>query len=657
VTNSPKGYFTVLLFVLGSALFGQSATEIYQAGSDALMDDRFYEAVESFKSALEQNPRYLEPLTGLAESYFALSEYDEALVYVLQARGLDRTNTRLIGLEGRIRIGLAQFAEARSLFELILLSEPNSIDAKFGLAELEIAFGQSANAANLYEEALAISPYNRRALLSLVLIFDEAGNTEVADRYLSQVLDFHPEHAQVQYIAAKHRLKHSDYHTAEYHALVSLDLNPEYLDATLLLSQIYLAQGEHEKAVEMLQNVLSEHRDEAMIWYNLGAAFSLLGRVDEAIQAFARAFKLQPDDEISRIALENLVIETTEIGAPLRERFAQYHFQRGQDLMDRDYLDRALQEFRRGLVLTPRARDGRLQYASVNRMLDFEAKYLSELKVIRDLGSDDREIADRIEIAESLQRDGLAVRWRTSQYDLERYRHSLMVFYPEGDMLHFLAERDIAEYYVHLLLRYDTIDVIGSSSGIDGFGDAYREARTENADYFLVLDVEEGLRHFAFGWRLYSGSTGTKLADSVVLRTGNERVVDALRKAAADAVDRLPFYGDIVDREFDTMLIDAGWRDGVAVDDELLIIRREVLDASRASLDIGYGEDDVLGTIEITEVDELVSEGHAVKDPFFDLINLGDRVISKPSDPDDEDGSVAAPAIPNDLYRSILRIR
>ena len=621
------------------------------------MADRFYQAIESFKSALEYNPRYLEPLIGLAESYFALSAYDEALVYVLQARVLDRTNTRLIGLEGRIRIGLGQFDDARALFGRILEVEPNNVDAKFGLAELEIAFGKSANAANFYEDALAISPYNRRALLSLVLLFDASGDAEVADRYLAQALDYHPEHAQVQYIAAKHWLKHSDYHSAEYHALVALELSPGYMDASLLLSQIYLAQGEHAKAVEILQNVLAEHRDEAMIWYNLGVGLSLSGRVDEAIQAFARAYRLKPDDEISRMALENLIIETTEIGAPIRERFAAYHFEHGQDLMDRNYLDRALQEFRRGLVLTPRSRDGRLQYASVNRMLGYEAKYLSELRVIRDLGADDQEIADQIEIAESLQRDGLAVRWRSGQYDLERYRYTMMVFYPEEEMLHFLAERDIAEYFAHLLLRYDTIDLIGSASPARSFSEAYREARTENADYFVVLDVVEGPRHFVFGWRLYSGSTGTELADFVVFRTGNERVVDALRRAAEDVVDRLPFYGEILDRDFDTLLIDAGSRDGVNVDDEFLIVRREFLDASRGTLSLGYDEDDVLGTLKITAVDEVVSEGRAVKDPFFDLINIGDRVIAKPIGTNGGDDTVALPTLPNDLYRSVLKIR
>ena len=169
---------------------------LYKEGRDAVEAERYYLAVELFKSALELNESYLEPLVGLADSYFALSEYDEALDYILRARALDRGNADLVNLEGRIRLGLGQFEEAKLIFGRVLETQPNSIDAQFGLAELEIAFGKTANAAALYETALRISPYNRRALLSLVLVFDEMGNYEISEQYLEQVLDYHPENAQ-----------------------------------------------------------------------------------------------------------------------------------------------------------------------------------------------------------------------------------------------------------------------------------------------------------------------------------------------------------------------------------------------------------------------------------------------------------------------------
>jgi tetratricopeptide (TPR) repeat protein len=644
-----------LFLVFSLPAFSQKAAGLYEEGRKAQDQEHFYDAIDLFKSALDINSHYLEPLVGLAESYFALSEYDEALRYIERARRLDRLDTNLVGIEGRIRLGLGQFEESRIAFESILDIEPNNVDAQFGLAELAIAFGKAASAAALYENALRISPQNRRALLSLVLIFDETGDYEIAGEYLAQVLDYYPQNATVQYVAAKHMFTKGNFSEAEYHARVALSINSEYLEATLLLSGIHLVREEYAPAVEILLNVLAIHKDEALVWYNLAVAYGESGQTQDAIQAFARIFNIQPDDEVSRIALENLLLYETEIGDPLRERYAGYHFDRGKALLDRNYLVKAMLEFRRGLILTPRSREGRLLYASVYRLLGLEGKYYTELRVISDLGFDDREVRDKLEIAESLLRDSVSERWKVSQYDLERYRFQIAVYFEESKMLHILGDREAAAYLDHLLLGYDKIELVGPTLKTDTFGGAYRDARERAVDFFAVVSFDEGSRHFATGWKLYSGNTGAELAEHAVLRTGNNRVADALN-SAADALERkLPFYGEILTREFDTAVIDAGWVDGIEIGDELLILQSEVLDRGHDVLGFVYAESEILGSMTIIETDELVCVGEIKKDPFFDLINIGDKVIYPPSG--DEESSAAQQPIPDELYKSILKLR
>ena len=488
-----------LLFGPATALYCQTATELYADGRVALEREEFFKAIELFKSSLELNVNYLEPLVGLAEGYFALSEYDEALTYIQRARYLNKLDTGLAGIEGRIRLGLGRFDEARQIFESILEVEPHSVDAQFGLAELAIAFGKPANAAVLYEKALRISPQNKRALLSLVLVFDEMGDYEVSEKYLEQVLDFYPENATVHYIAAKHMAARGSYSDANYHANVALTLNPNYFDATLLLSNIFLITGDYSAAIETLNRILSDHRDEPLVWYNLAVAYSKSGQTEDAIQAYTRAFTLQPDDEVARIALENLLLESTEIGDPVRNRFADYHFERGEAFLERNYLNKAMHEFRRGLILTPRSREGRLLFASVYNSLGLEGRYYSELNVLWDLGFDDKEVANKLEIAESLLRDAVSTRWEISQYDLIRHRYRVALYYSEGDMLHLYGGGEIANFFYHLLLRHDKIELIGKNIEIAGFGDAYGNARASDADYFIVLTFDEGSRHFAAG--------------------------------------------------------------------------------------------------------------------------------------------------------------
>ena len=649
-------WLTALLLLLPSlALSGQTAVDFYADGARALNREEYYVAIELFTAALEINRNYLEPIVGLAEGYFALSEYEEALKHIERARKLDKSDMGLAVIEGRIRLGSGQFTESETIFKSILEAEPHNIDAQFGLAELAIAFGKPANAAALYEKALRISPQNRRALLSLVLVLDEMGDYDISAEYLEQVLSYYPQNAVAHFIAAKHMVGRKDYNAAEYHALVALSLKPDYLEATLLLSDIHLLRKEYSAAIVLLEAVLSEFKEEALVWYNLALAYARSGRSDEAIHAYARVFTIQPDNEVARIALENLLLDSTEIGDPVRERFAEYHFERGKEFLERNYLKKALQELRHGLILAPRSRDGRLLFASVYRSLGLEGKYYTELRVLKDLGFDDREITARLEIAESMLRGSVSARWGVSQYDLVRYRYRVALYYEEGNMLHLDGDEEIADYFRHLLLSHDKIELTGPIREVKGFGEAYADARTKKADYFAVLAFDEGTRHFAVAWKLYSGRTGARLAENGVLRTGNDRVMDGAAKAADGLAAEFPLYAYILARRFDKVLIDAGWVDGLDIDDELIIVKGEAIETGKVALEFEYSEEDILGTMTVTDLDELIGEGNVKKDPFFDLVNIGDRVIYAPTV--EAQPSTAAPPVPDDLYRAILKIR
>ena len=180
----------ILMICLTGVFSSPTVQEIFLEGEEFRMMGDYYRAVESYKTALQINPSYLGPLKGLAGSYFGLGEYQEALHWVSEALRYDRENIDLINLQGRILLGLGDFAEARKYFSAVLDKEPYNIDAQFGMAELEIANGKMQNALDRYINALRISPENRRALLSLVLLYDKLGNPGIAEDYIEQALYF-----------------------------------------------------------------------------------------------------------------------------------------------------------------------------------------------------------------------------------------------------------------------------------------------------------------------------------------------------------------------------------------------------------------------------------------------------------------------------------
>ena len=77
-------------------------------------------------------------------------------------------------------------------------------------------------------------------------------------------------------------------------------IDPEHLDVALNLSGVYILTKKFRKAVALLEPLIEQYPDEAMIWTNLGAAYlgnPVLARDEEqqqAIAAFEKALAVNP---------------------------------------------------------------------------------------------------------------------------------------------------------------------------------------------------------------------------------------------------------------------------------------------------------------------------------------------------------------------------
>jgi len=115
----------------------------------------------------------------------------------------------------------------------------------------------------------------------------------------------------------------------------------------------------------------------------------------------------------------------------------------------------------------------------------------------------------------------------------------------------------------------------------------------------------------------------------------------------------LPLRAQIIAREEDRVLINAGSIHGIAPEEELVVIEQGALTPSESSLAFRYPDISEVGTIVITEVDDRVAEGEVMRKEIFDTFTIGDevfmhsRALPQPSPRD----------TPSPLYDYILQIR
>jgi Flp pilus assembly protein TadD len=645
----------LFLFFRGAGLDAQSspgAASWYDRGRTAMLEEDWYAAAEAFMECLSLNPAHAEGTIALAECYYELEEFDEALVWVRKARSLARGDMSVANLEVSILIALGRLDAAQSLIREVLAREPYNREALFASGELEIARGQSAEAALRFREAVRRYPDDRRLLISLALVLGSLGDEESARSYIERALEQHPEDYRVYYYAAYLDSQAGRIREALAKAGETLRFRPDYLPALSLLASLCYRSGQYEEAVRLADTLISRNREDISAWYLKGIANARMGRRAEAIRIFSEALSVDGEDEFIRANLEDLLISSTPLEDPQRQRWAGWHFARGRDYRSRNLSDQALFEYRRGLRLNPYARDRR-EYAEILRLQGYPSRYLEELHFLQNLGLADRTLNDAVEAYGALLSNTLPRRWQIDPVEAAKPHWKLAVFsaaspagflHPDGGVT--------AAALVREFLSHDrNIVSLDLEPGQSSFSQAYRSAREAGADYFLMVSVLENQRDISVKGELFVGRTGSPALSFSAYRTGPDRLRNAVRGLVEQLAASLPFRGELLLRQQAQGLIDKGRADGLKTEQSFDVVKKGQVRILNEGIGLVYSPEDVVGIFTITETDEEVAAGTLSRNGFFDRIETGDELIlqDKTKNPVQEE----SPANPE--LRSLLR--
>lgn len=624
----------VLLFLAVTIGVGaqSAASELARRGMDALARERYYEAVESFQRALEENPNFLEATLGLAESYFWLEEHDRAQHFVDRAARLARNDPHVLNLAGRVAIGRGDLAAAEAYFRRVQELEPYNVEAVIGRAELALARGQSVEAVASLERALQLNPGQRRALLSLVLVYEHLGQDEVARRYLDLALSVHRDRPEVHVLAAQYYLRSGDLEQASRAARTAQAIDPLNRAAMTMRAHVALAERSYLETATIAEELIAGDRNDVNAWYMRAVALLRLGELTEALSSARTGLRIFPEDETLRIWTEWVAVERLDLDHPVRSELAHFRAANAAELERAFRYERAQKAYRRALQLAPLDVEIRRAYAELFRKIGARATYVQELVLLLDEGYHDRRVEQTVEVFASALARSVSSRWGVDQFTLTRTKPPVALYlravdsdrYPESEeaLLSFLR-RTIAG-----LDRLSLADV----AVLPAYADAFSRARSHDVDFFIHFDVS--VSAIGLEWRagVYVARTGALAGELMTIRTGPDRAAagaDALAEALVRAV---PERGVILRRDGRRAVVDLGSRDGVSPGARFNIIRPEALRPASDALAYAYRPEDVAGTFVITTVDDLVSEGSLEVSGFVDMIRVGHAVLAVPED-------------------------
>jgi tetratricopeptide (TPR) repeat protein len=418
---------------------------------------------------------------------------------------------------------------------------------------------------------------------------------------------------------------------------------------------VLLQSGTAKETQALMEEAVSGGVRDVPTWFLLGASREALGDYEKALSAYKSAVGLAPDDELSRLALERLLIQRYKPEDTLRETWAAYHFKRAAELEERNFRDQAAFEYRRGLRLYPYSFKGRLGYAELLKAQDKPASYYAELTFLKNNGQADQKVSDSLEIYQSILKDSLAADWGIDQFALKKRDTSVAFFrYPgKVQLRHADAEGVILDYLKDMLVHSGRVAVSDVPDKAASFKDAFRAAREAGADYFVILGSSERERDVSIVAQVYSGRTGSPAGRLSAYRSGNDRLKNSALRIIDLLEKSIPTRSYLIERRQGAGLIALGKNDGVKAGDAFLIVKKGTVSLRNEGFGAEYRSQDVLGVFTVDKVDEEISQGAMAKSAFFDMINQGDEVVPKAEEKKAEAGQDAALPALYDIVKAI----
>lgn len=656
-------FLSVFFFSLASFAFTQNlgALKLFERGLQKENAEDYYGASEDYQQALQANPSYGEAWFHLAQVTYAIEDFSLALTYVEEADRHAKNRTDIQNLKGLILIALGRLDEARTVFNEILKRYPNDINSRFGLAELDLFSGSFNGAKNQYEDALKRQGNNRKALLSLALISSELGNNDMARSYIEQALRYHSGEREVHYLASYLDAKQGNFASAEKRARAAVQISPEYTKAYILLSSILYSQKKYGDVIDLCDYLISRNRNTSEAWYLKGLAQNRKGDWKSAVETWTNALSINPYDEVMRSALELILIKKLPVEDDRRIVFSEFHAQKGREFSKSFLGEEARYEYQRALRINPYNDKARAEFAELLGRTGLNENYLNQLKFIRQnqekdeaeneksgsekLSPEQKRINDTIEAYESLMKYSLSAKWNVDPFYLDKTRWHVGLYYTKSpvQLLHCDAEEIAAGMAADIFSGIASASLAFENRAVSGYGEAYRLARKNNLDYFILLDVDETEREVTLSASVYSGRTGTETVKFSSFRTGNDKFSSALRAFRRDLLDMLPVRGKIIQRSVNDILVDLGTVEGMKEGVILDVVKAGKIMTKDKGLGVSYDEKNLLGTIKINRTGEEIAQGSLEQDGFYDRVNVGDEVLVKfrPKEEGSEDAQIS----------------
>lgn len=653
--NAVQLFFLLAGILLFAGEGNSAALKHFDKGLSYQNRENWYEAAEEFQQAVQANNSFGEAWYHLARVTYEVNDFNLCLTYLESAEKFCKNRTDILNLRGMCYISLRRLDDAKVIFQNIIKEYPNNVDARFGLAEIELYSGGFDGAENFYLDALKRQGTNRKALLSLALLCAETGKNDMAQKYILQALKYHSADAEVHYLAGFLEAKKGNLREAERRARAAVQIKNNYTNAYILLASILYAQKNYDEVIDICDYLINTNRNTIKAWFLKGYSQYKKNLPDDAFDTWSQALSIDETDEILRSALEMTVTSNMPLEDERRSELALWHIKKAREYTKLFQGEEARYEYQRALKLDPSNYSARSEFAELIRKIGLNELYLNQLNFINDnskidvsgLTEQERynyiKTKDTIEAYNSLMKYSLNNKWNVEPFYLDKTRWNMGIYFTKSPVqLNHVDSEDIAAFMAQESFSGAAVTSVSvQKTPVSGYGEAFRMARNSKQDYFVLMKFEESEREVSLDAVIYNGRNGTETSKFSLFRTGNDRFASVLRSFRRNVLNILPARGKIIARSGNDILVDMGKSEGITKGTVLDVVKAGNVRTVDKGPGVTFDEKYSLGQILIEQVGEEISQGTLTQKSFYDRVNLNDELLVKSIPASAEAGGIA----------------
>jgi tetratricopeptide (TPR) repeat protein len=270
---------------------------------------------QELKAAADLSPvRSRERLTH-AEFKMQTGDKEEAKSYL---QGLTNQARDFIGawvLQAKLAQSEKKYDEVAALLQNVFSRDPDNLEGRVVQAQALLGKGDLKQGTEILERADKSFANNPLIKYQLALAYVQGGNTSQAMNQLEQAIAIAPKYVEAIVLLAQLRLRSGDARSVITPLESALQLRPDVTQVRTLLADAYQAVGRSEEAASLIREQIKKTPQDSQSYLVLGVILKKQKKNDEARKALEKALELNPENVVAIDQLTDLDLETKAFSA------------------------------------------------------------------------------------------------------------------------------------------------------------------------------------------------------------------------------------------------------------------------------------------------------------------------------------------------------